>query len=62
MGEKTSEDGFQGGDGEGDHCSCDLGVFNAQHWVVGPAAVGVPLALDDEPDADGGDDDDAFRD
>lgn len=53
VGEDVSEDGLQGGNGEGDECSCDFGVLDAEHGVVGPASVGGPLAFYDEPDADG---------
>lgn len=44
--EDVPENGLQGGDGEGDQGARDLGVFDAQHGVVGPAAVGSPLSFD----------------
>lgn len=46
-GEDVAEDGFQGGHGERDQRPGYFGVFDTQHGVVGPAAVGVPLADDD---------------
>lgn len=56
--EDVSEDGLESGNGEGDQGTGDFGVFDAQHGVVGPAAVVCPLPDDDEPDADGRNDDD----
>ncbi len=56
--EDVSEDGLESGDGEGDQGAGDFGIFDAQHGIVGPAAVIRPLSDDYEPDADGRDDDD----
>lgn len=41
------EDGFQCWHGKGDQSSGDFGVLDAEHGIIGPAAVGVPLTDDD---------------
>ena len=56
--EDVSDDGLESGDGEGDQGAGYFGVFDAQHGIVGPAAVIRPLSDDYEPHADGRDDDD----
>ncbi|KAJ5855649.1 uncharacterized protein N7529_009593 [Penicillium soppii] len=57
VGEERAEDGLERWHRERNQRRCDLCVLNAEHGVVGPAAVGGPLAHCDEPDAHGGDDD-----
>lgn len=59
--EDVPEDGFQCWYGQGDQGSGDFGVFDAEHGIIGPTAVEVPLADDDQVDANGRDDNDAFQ-
>lgn len=55
MGEEVTEDGFEGWNGERDERGSYLGVLDAHHGIVEPAAIGFPLTVCDEPDAHCGD-------
>lgn len=57
--EDIAEERLQRRHGESDQSCGDFGILNTQHGIVGPATIGGPLALNDEPDANRRNDDDA---